>query len=151
MSAEPPKLREVADELRQASTFLAGMAAGIDYAANYSAGDTPPASEPSPPPRSEYRSQRQPTQRPILDLMRDLGEPITVSELMRTLRSHGLDPLRPTVIQVMQRLVRRGLAKQIGHRYQLIRADGDQTEVVSELSAFLPQGLPRPSGTNSEG
>lgn len=55
----------------------------------------------------EYRD-REPTKRPLLDLLRGAGGAMTVTELMVLLREQGLDPIRPSVTKALGNLVRDG-------------------------------------------
>lgn len=111
-AATDPRLLGI---LFREAAYHRGMHDGLLWVAHQLEAAPAETSEPQPAqPRSpenarqqEYRD-REPTKRPLLDLLRGSGGTMTVTELMVLLREQGLDPIRPSVTKALGNLVRDG-------------------------------------------
>ncbi|MEO3432437.1 hypothetical protein [Inquilinus sp. CAU 1745] len=75
---------------------------------------------------SEYR-QRTATQRPIIEILKAAGRPLSVTEIMRHARSQGHDLLRPSVQRALSAAKALGLVRTAGRgRYYIPREEAPE-------------------------
>lgn len=126
-AATDPCLRDI---LFHEAAYHRGMHDGLLWVANQL--EAAPAQTPEPQPAEpsfaqntkpeEYRD-REPTKRPLLDLLRGAHGAMTVTELMVLLRERGMDPIRPSVTKALGNLVREGHAYRSKNGRYRIAAD----------------------------
>lgn len=112
-------LDEMASEATSVCSYAAGLSDGLKTASMVIKKKSPDlVMEPTFKDTDQYRTTRQKTQGPVLDVLRTHGA-LTVTEIIRLARTEGNDLLRPTVQAALTRLERRGLVSNRGHRYTL--------------------------------
>lgn len=74
-----------------------------------------------------YRAKTE-TQQPVFEILKLATAPMTVTDIMKAARQKGHDLLRPSVQQVLDMAIRRGLARRESRgRYVLLPESGTAT------------------------
>jgi hypothetical protein len=116
-------LLEMAQEAQNASSYANGLSDGLFAAAAALDADAFVSNDNSGSrPSTAYRIKKQPTQGPVIEALKANGS-MSVTSIIKWARARGHDLLRPTVKDVLERLMKRGLVKANGQQYQLLDSD----------------------------
>lgn len=119
------QIERLADQTARASVYLSGAAAGYRHSAHIFAADDDGEirhQDNEARPTSTYR-RRQDTKRPLLEILRESGRELTVTELMELARAQGHDPIRDTVKKALKSAVEQGVVRHRRGRYRTIGKD----------------------------
>lgn len=118
MARVPEWLRLEAVKARREADYAAGRADGIEWAAQ--AHERSPQEERGQPYPATPLIARQPTQQPVLEILRGAEHPMTIREIIIQAHQQGDDLMWDTVRDVLDRALERGQVRRHKGRFTIV-------------------------------